>query len=185
MKDGRDNPRPLEDYLFDLKQQLSAFAGSTVIPLDAFWSMLRNAYLGDVSAQDTLPDVGDVQSQQGAANHDGCQTVLDRQIADLRDMRAADVIGHAFFGTTAPSGRYWCNTGVAGFLECGAAGAFGGWQPGDDTGRVLVPGEVAYFKEDGAIGSAPASAFHHPIQVIDPLSWEDAIEFLRCGQSYE
>ena len=39
-----------------------------------------------------------------------------------------------------------CNAYAAplGFLEAGAEGTFGGWQP-EDGGRILVPGPVAVF----------------------------------------
>lgn len=184
VKANRDNPRTLEVYLACLSQEMVPFAGATSIALDAFYSRLEVAFIAAAPACEPVP-AGAVSHQRGAASHDTWHAFIQGQITDLRDMRKAGTLDQAFFGASAPSGRFWYNTSVAGFLECAVAGAFGGWQPGDDTGRMLVPGDVAYFKEDGSIGSAPASAFDHPIQIIDPVTWDDAIEFLTCGQSYE
>lgn len=184
VKANHDNPRTLEVYLACLRRETAPYAGASRMPLDAFFSMVEAAYEVEPPDRLSASDGGHVHPPVAASYHTW-HALISRQITDLCDMREAGTLQQAFFGVSAPSGRFWHNTSVAGFLECAAEGAFGGWQPGDDTGRMLVPGDVAYLKPDGSIGSAPASAFEHPVRIIDPLTWDDAIEFLRCGQSYE
>ncbi len=184
VQSSRDNPRSLETYLRCLSAQAAPFAAAPGMPLATFFSLLRASLAAETEPKAAMPaNVG--EPNPGGTSYEDWQALIARQIADLSEMREAGTLDQAFFGIAAPSGSIWYNTSVSGFLECAAAGTFGGWQPGDDTGRKLVPGDVAYLKEDGSIGSAPASAFEHPIRNIDVVTWEEAIDFLWCGQTYE
>jgi hypothetical protein len=113
-------------------------------------------------------------------------TIL-RQIRDLKEMDRKGMLGKVlnFLGLSAPSGAYWYNFDPCGYIECGMAGAFGGWREGDDTGRIYVPGEVAVSDDRGKI------SFHDPRSLADDqyamtsMSWDEFREFLMCGQAYE
>lgn len=71
------------------------------------------------------------------------------------------------------NGLRWSNHSVPSYLECGLAGAFGGWDPNDGV-RAETPGP-----------SMPI--FPEPDGVIDlsSLTWHELADFLICGQAYE
>lgn len=73
-----------------------------------------------------------------------------------------------YFGIKSPRGHEWFNFDPFTYLECGADGTFGGWQPGDSTGRV--PTEE-YVPE--------------PEFAVDWIPWRQFTDFLRAGQWYE
>ena len=59
-----------------------------------------------------------------------------------------------------------------------AAGALGGWEEGDQTGRQYVPGKVA-------VVSCEPRELDRPPEQIATLSWDRFRDFLWCGQQYE
>ena len=77
-----------------------------------------------------------------------------------------------YFGVNSPRGGYWYNFDPCSFIECGMAGSFGGWQPGDNTGRDYVTGEVAEMSKN-------------PVFAMSSIPWDAFREFLWCGQHYE
>ena len=92
---------------------------------------------------------------------------------------------YRYFGLDAPSGRHWCNFDPCTFLECAVDGTFGGWQPGDTTGRDYVPGNVAVFDARGRITAVNPWDIDSPTYEITAVSWEKFADFLWAGQSYE
>lgn len=123
---------------------------------------------------------------QGLAGFAAFEGRLQKQVMDLREMRAAGVFENRerYFGVFAPSGARWYNFDVATFLECGAVGTFGGWEPGDEGDRELVPGEVAVMGEEG-IEAVPAAEVERPVFAVGGVDWETLRMFLGMGQSYE
>ena len=93
-----------------------------------------------------------VQGEPAEGYHEW-EARLDEQLRDLREMEAAGTLAneHRYFGVDAPSGARWYNFDPCTFIECAAAGTFGGWQEGDETGRMLVPGKVAVVDEAGNV----------------------------------
>ena len=90
-----------------------------------------------------------------------------------------------YFGVDAPRGARWYNFDPATYLESAMAGTFGGWEEGDPSGRVPVPGEVAVFGVDGSVTSPDPREEGSPIFEIDVVSWEAFEEFLEAGRAYE
>jgi hypothetical protein len=50
-------------------------------------------------------------------------------------------------------------------------GAFGGWEPGDQTGRELVPGQVAVLGEDRMLTDMAAEDVERPVVQLSPFAW--------------
>ncbi|GII57244.1 hypothetical protein Pth03_56330 [Planotetraspora thailandica] len=108
------------------------------------------------------------------------EAIILSQIADLDDFALQPPGDHAFFGVDAPrtsttraTPSRWYNFDPASYLECGLAGALGGWDESDGT-RVAVPGPVhPDVPPDPAILS------------IETVTWDDLADFALCGQLYE
>jgi hypothetical protein len=90
-----------------------------------------------------------------------------------------------YFGMDSPRGVLWYNFDPCGFLECATEGSYDGWQPGDDTGRDYVPGEVAVLGDDGELTSCDPRNIPSSIVAIPQVSWDDFRSFLGNGQWYE
>jgi hypothetical protein len=102
------------------------------------------------------------------------------QIADLAEL--PELGPEAYYGVDVDrppgvvraTGIRWYNFTPRSYLECGAAGSLGGWDPeGDD--RVAVPGPVVSL-----VGEPPPGE-----REIVTLGWDDLAELARCGQEYE
>lgn len=115
------------------------------------------------------------------------ERLLLRQIVDLREMEAVGILSdeYRYFGVTAPRGSYWYNFDPLTYLECAAAGALGGWRPGDETDREFVPGKVAVLQSDGSVVTVDPQDIPHVTRNLLLVSWALFREFLFCGQSYE
>jgi hypothetical protein len=77
-----------------------------------------------------------------------------------------------YFGISASSGETWYNFDPLTFIECGAAGYFDGWRPGDPTGRHSL----------GAEGSALDDKL--PVK-FEGLYWRSVSDFFHTCQIYE
>lgn len=106
------------------------------------------------------------------------EAIIFSQLADLADLADAGPLSDlAYFGLDIPrpvgaeraTGDRWYNFDPRGYLECGLAGTFGGWDE-DDGIRANVPGDTE-----------PTSRPHH----LDPISWTDLAELAYCGQICE
>jgi hypothetical protein len=110
-----------------------------------------------------------------------------RQIVDLREMTEHGSLNDPmrYLGIDSPRGERWYNFTPCAFLEAAAVGCFGGWQSGDATGRIYVPGPVAIVDQDGRWGTASPEDMPNPIEPLGDVTWADFRSFLGCGQWYE
>ena len=107
--------------------------------------------------------------------------VLCTQIADLLAFEESPPGPLASLGVDAPPRidggratiRRWCNFDPPTFLECAAAGGFGGWNEAD--GRRV---RMAEDREPGQWAG-------YDVAVLGPVSWGDLAAFLEYGQAYE
>ena len=145
--------RSLEEYLRALWQLGAARREHEAVPLPAFAGMLEAALHAppppfDPSWASPVGAYADADADADAdvdelAGFDRWDATIREQIVDLHEMAQAGTFANElrYFGTSAPSGNLWFNFDPRTFLECAVAGRFGGWCGGDDTGRMLVPGE--------------------------------------------
>jgi hypothetical protein len=134
-------------YLIALREHSSAYASERRMPLALFFGLLQRAISEAASAFD---EGWRVRYGRGAerGSFAAWAQMLIEQIVDLSAMRAGGTLSRpdAACGVTAPRGRLLVHPMTRGFLECAAEGPFGGWDPGDDTGRALVPGPGALHR---------------------------------------
>jgi hypothetical protein len=117
----------------------------------------------------------------------GWTSTLICQVIDLREMEAAGQLSNdlRYFGLDAPRGGRWYNFDPLAYIECGLAGALGGWEPDDPTGRQFVPGPVAVLGTDGKLTTANPADIERVVQAMATLEWDQLKDFLWCGQQYE
>ena len=184
---SRAPDRDLEEYLRALLAAARSFQSIDALSAEEFLEILANGFTADplpydarwAERYDADTGVGD-----GFAR---CEAILVRQVVDLREMRDAGILDREWIelGVDAPRGGRWYNFDPRQYLECAAAGAIGGWEPGDPTGRIFVPGPVAVTHRDGNITSADPRALERPIYPVTRVTWEQFADFLYCGQNYE
>ncbi|MFI6785134.1 hypothetical protein [Micromonospora sp. NPDC050276] len=111
------------------------------------------------------------------------EAIVLSQIADLADFADQGPLNeYAYLGIDAPrttgcvraTGIRWYNFDPKAYLECGMAGALGGWSE-DDGLRQSVPGPAVPLVNEPGPGD----------HAIDSLGWGDLAELARCGQEYE
>ena len=151
----------------DFVDLLTRAASADVPPFDEAWRATYAAGAGDGFA--------------------GWQAAILQQIVDLHEMAEQGTLqnDYRYFGVSAPRGAWWYNFDPATFLECATTGAYGGWEPGDDTGRRLVPGPVAVINEAGQLELKAPDEIPNPIVRLDSITWDDFHSFLEYGQMYE
>lgn len=153
--------RTLEAYLLALWSLARSLRHESAFSVDGFLRLLEDALTAPVppfrERWRDLPDNLGQYEARGAARWEG--TIL-RQIRDLREMSEAGMSpGAGMYLLTAPRGSPWYHTAVAGYLEAGAAGHFGGaeWEGADGEREVdVVP--------------------------LHEITWHDFMEFLLEGQ---
>ncbi len=140
-----------------------------------FEESLRTRYVSDGNALAALPPL----TRWGY--------FLARQIVDLREMAEGGQLANdlRYFGIDSPRGSRWYNFDACTYLECATVGSFGGWEPGDATGRDFVPGEVVVTNPDGTLGSADPRDLPNPVVPLTAITWDDFYTFLGQGQWYE
>jgi hypothetical protein len=180
-----ENGPGLEVYLSSLRQLARARRGVPTLAPREVASLLEAAF----EPADSTGS-GDASRAPELAAADGYvewETLIDQQIRDLREMDAAGTLAneHRYFGVDAPSGARWYNFDPCTFIECAAAGTFGGWEEGDDTGRALVPGPVAVLDESGKLTTMDPRDIEEPVAALQGFSWRDLVDFLGAGQAYE
>ncbi len=188
----RESMRSLEEYLRALWDVAHHDHEQTVLAPGSFFGVLAEAFTVEPSAFDdelwrsTAAELYALDLAE-TPGFQGWEYRVVRQIIDLREMAEGGQLGNEmrYFGINAPRGSRWYNFDPCTFLECGMAGTFGGWQPGDDTGRDYVPGEVAVMGPDGQITSRDPREIDDPIGVLQAISWESFRDFLGEGQWYE
>lgn len=169
----------LQSYLENLRRLGHNLRAREAVSAEEFAELLRAAF-------DPAPGA----SEAGAAATKGYlawEKHIGEQIRDLDEMRSAGTLDneYRYFGVDAPRGGRWYNFDPCTYLECAAAGTFGGWQEGDDTGRSYVPGPVAVLDASGAITSVDPRDIDDPVVVLPQITWEMFVDFLDAGQWYE
>jgi hypothetical protein len=179
---NRDQPAlSLEAYLSNLLRRMGPMAHKEALSLDEFFQLLQDSFddsrgVSEEIATETIPPA-----------FQELKEALVRQIQDLHAMAENKQLEdpHRYFGITAPSGQYWYNFDPYAYLECGAAGSIGGWEEGDDTGRMYVPGQVVYLDTDGKLNSCDPQDLDRPPIEMPVITWEMFADFVWCGQNYE
>lgn len=169
----------LQSYLENLRRLCHNLRALEAISPEEFAELLRAAFEPSALA-----------TELGAAATDGYlawEKRIGEQIGDLDEMRQAGTLDneYRYFGVDAPRGGRWYNFDPCTYLECAAAGTFGGWQEDDDTGRSYVPGPVAVLDASGAITSMNPRDIDDPVVVLPKITWEMFVDFLNAGQWYE
>jgi hypothetical protein len=182
----------LEEYLRALLRGCRTYAGANDISAEQFLAVLERAFVDDPLEYDpawaAAYDAG--ITDPGGNELDGFagfEAVLLRQIVDLREMREAGILDRKWIelGEDAPRGGRWYNFHPRTYLECAAAGSMGGWEPGDDTGRGFVNGEVAVMDDQRNVTSADPRDVDRPVHALGRVTWNDFADFVYCGQVYE
>ena len=129
--------RTLVDYLRALWLLSREHRDCAALPPHTFAGLLRDAF---VSPTGQAPEPAEVATE----GYDAFERRILWQIRDLVEMEADGSLENEmrYFGISSPRGSRWYNFDPGTFLECGAAGSFGGWEPGDDSGRDFVPGPI-------------------------------------------
>lgn len=169
----------LDAYLANLQQLGRARRSLPALSLTEFAGLLEAAF--------ESPGPGDSLASTVADGYADWETRIGEQIRDLHEMRHAGTLAneYRFFGVNAPSGARWYNFDPFAYIECAAAGTFGGWQEGDDTGRAYVPGPVAVLDASGAMTTMDPRDIEDPVVALPEITWQELVEFLEAGQSYE
>jgi len=181
----RGTKRTLEEYLRALLGAGEAYRARE--------SLLPSEFLGMITAAFTSAPVPTESSwflpgSEETEGYDAWRGTLLAQIVDLIEMRQNGTLEdeQRYFGVNAPRGGRWYNFDPNTYLECAMVGTLGGWEPGDDTGRELVPGQVAVLDPStGKIEAVNPEDIEEPTIALTELSWDVLVDFLRAGQTYE
>ena len=186
MGDGRQSSdRSLEAYLLALWQLTLPLAHTPALTGELFLQVLQEAFTVEAppfpAEWHTAPGDEDLP---GFTGFEGC---LKQQVVDLHDMAESGALEneYRYFGIDSPRGRRWYNFHPTGYLECAVEGKFGGWEPDDDTGRVLVLGPVLAVSGNGELTESDPAELARPIHEIASVPWEEFRDFLWYGQNYE
>ena len=189
------NDRSLEDFLRALRAAFEPHYGEPALTPEGFVAALDAAFSGPVPERDAGWRLQDLSGGEDAP---GDAAAVDRtlkcQVLDMEDAAMSGALRDEYRGFGRSVGRpeemaratadHFYNWDPRTYVECGGDGAFGGWEPGDETGRSLVPGEVAVLTDEGIV-SVPADQMASPIVELPLLTWEQVADFLWCGQNYE
>ncbi|MEM9864632.1 MAG: hypothetical protein AAF938_23730 [Myxococcota bacterium] len=169
----------LETYLMNLRMLAEGMRDRPTISGRRFATWLVRAF----EATERAPE----QPREKATGYERWETLIQRQIQDLRDMAECGTFENElrYFGVDSPSGYSWYNFDPLTFLECAVAGTFGGWQEGDNTGRIPLPGGVPLLGPDRSLIDADAQADDDSVGAIHPMNWRVLHTFLEMGQYYE
>ncbi len=183
----KEDKRSLEVFLLALLRKADEFGTRRSLTLADVHDLISAGFTqGAASFQDEWRQAYDglPADEEGYA---GWRATLVRQIVDLREMDENGALEDKmrYFGLISPRVTSWYNFDPCGYLECAMAGSFGGWEPGDATGRSFVPGMVAVLAEDGSMLAVDPATLERRVSLLPEVSWEQFKDFLVCGQIYE
>jgi hypothetical protein len=183
----RAGERGLEEYLRALWRLAQGCRDRPALAVTEFIDLLDGAFTLPAAPFEEAWRSRHAQEGTITTGFAGWEARLVRQVVDLREMAERGLLDNEmrYFGINAPRGSRWYNFDPCTFLECATAGSFGGWQPGDDTGREYVPGPVAVLGEDGRLTSRDPRDIPNPVVPLVAVSWEKFRDFLGDGQWYE
>jgi hypothetical protein len=190
----RHDARSLEDFLRTVHAALVPRFGEPALAPEALVRALEEGFTAPAVDRDPTWRQADLTLPDQAITADAVDRLLRSQVLDMEDAAASGALQDElrYFGREVgrakrvrrASSPYYYNWNPVTYIECGVAGAFGGWEPGDAAGRMLVPGEVAVLTDEG-LTSLPAEDVEQPVVDLPVLTWEQVYDFLWCGQSYE
>ncbi|WP_166355615.1 hypothetical protein [Phytoactinopolyspora limicola] len=177
-----DTSRSLEEYLTALWALGRAHREQASLAPETFAAVLIQAATAPAPPFDDAWRTADLGLSDADDGYDAWEKVIISQVADLRDFAEGAPLSYPELGVDAPrapgsgfraAGRRWYNHSVPSYLECGLAGAFGGWDPDDGIRKELDgPTTQLHPEPDGETD-------------LPPLTWPELTEFLVCGQQYE
>jgi hypothetical protein len=182
---ARGSPRTLEEYLRAVLALAQRHQARPFLRPAEFIELLSEALVADPLAFDPAwPAQYDRRAEPPASFADWRVTVAS-QVVDLREMADAGTTSDqlCYFGVSAPRGARWCNFDVGTYLECAVAGCYGGWEPGDPTGREFVPGDVAVLESDGTVAARDPRQVGRPTVSVDRVTWAGATRRVPRGVS--
>jgi hypothetical protein len=179
VKQYADNSVTLQDYLESLGQLGRQWCERSAVLPSEFAHLLEASF---------APVPTGIESKMNpTAGYLIWQQRIAEQVRDLSEMKEAGTLEnqYRYFGVAAPRGAHWFNFDPCTYLECAAAGTFGGWREGDDTERTYVPGEVAVLDASGELTTADPRDLDNPVVRLPEITWEMFVDFLNAGQFYE
>jgi hypothetical protein len=182
LDEKEDKPIPsLEDYLSNLLRRAGRIAHKEGLDLEEFFLLLRDSF----EDSDEFPEA--IPVEDAAPEFIEWMEAVVNQIRELREMAENGLleIEYRELGLTAPGGGHWYNFDPVSYIECGIAGAFGGWEEGDSTGRIYVPGEVAFLDTEGKVEFGDPRELAGPPVEVSQITWRQFSDFVWCGQNYE
>jgi hypothetical protein len=180
-------PRPLEEYLRALHALALPLRARDALSPDEFFGLLTTSFTANAPAFEESWRGRYSDDLASPSGFEGWEAHILRQLVDLREMdesgRLTDKL--RYLGIDSPRGSRWYNFDPCTFLECAVAGSYGGWEPGDDTGRDFVPGPVAALDPDGKLIDCDPRDLDRPVNALAEVTWDDFCDFLGSGQWYE
>lgn len=182
--------RTLEQYLralLGVARQYQQRQDRDTVSLEDVYQILEQAWIAEPSPFDAAWQVQYSDLNPQHRDFSGWEATLIRQIVDLREMQEVGTLENEqrYFGVDSPRGTRWYNFDPTTYLECAMVGSMGGWEPGDSTGRELVPGEVAILDAQGTLQVVNPEDIDRLIIEVETITWEQFQDFLMCGQMYE
>ena len=153
VEDYRSSHRSLEEYLRAMLQGAQRFADHESLSLQDFYGLIWESFTAQPAEFDEAWREQYDQLSNRSDNFCGWQATLIQQIVELREMKENGTLEdeYRYFGVDSPRNSRWYNFDPSGYLECGMAGSFGGWEPDEDSDRQFVPGLVGVLVGDGSI----------------------------------
>lgn len=181
------NKRTLEEYLQALWLLVRQHKDSEAFTPEDFVRVLEAALTSELPESVAASWKSGPFKIPGDAGFEAWEREILSQIALLREMELNGTleIKERYFGVQAPDGGSWYNFDPLTYMECGIVGAFGGWEPEDDTDRHLVSGKVLKNTDGGEALDVDPWDVERPVTELRSVSWADFIKFLGCGRYYE
>lgn len=183
----QSSTRSLEEYLRAMLKLSQNFAQCQSLSIEEFYTLISESFTTQPAEFDEEWRSLYNRLPTDLADYSGWRSTLIKQIVDLREMGEHGMLAneYRYFGINSPRNAIWYNFDPVGYLECGMAGAFGGWEPDDESGRQLVPGAVCVIAADGSIQTVDPQDIPRPQFEITTITWDELKDFIECGQYYE
>jgi len=168
----RDTSRTLEQFIHTVLAASFSRAEYNWLTLDELFALLEAGFEREPGPDDALP----LSLWDASFGFGRWFSVAAQQVRELRAMRTSRVLEDSmrYFGIHGQGERDWYNFDPLTFLECGTAGYFDGWRPGDPGGRIALPNPDS---------EAPPES-PDPI-VIEGLDWRQIGNYFIMCQSCE
>jgi hypothetical protein len=187
IRQQQTSTRSLEEYLRSLWEAARKYREHPSLTVDELFEVLAGAFTLPVPPFDSAWRIRYTEDFADVAGFGGWEARILRQVVDLHEMAEQGMLDDKmrYFGIDSPRGQRWYNFDPCSFLECATAGSYGGWQPGDDTGRDYVPGPVMAMGKDGQLEECDPREVSAPVVPIREVRWAAFQSFLGDGQWYE